>query len=63
MLDVLKERENINSRSVGKTVYVVTNYGGWFGEVIDIVDTDTFLVKNTNGKVSPVSIFDIRNPE
>lgn len=57
------EKTEINKRSIGQQVYVVTNYGGWFGTVVDVVDAENFLIKNANGKISSVSIFDIRNPD
>lgn len=63
MLAEMIEKTEINKRSIGKEVYVLTNYGGWFGTVVDVPDPETFLVKNINGKIASVSIFDIRNPD
>lgn len=63
MLANVIEKTEVNKRIIGREVYVITNYGGWFGTVVDAPDTETFLVKNTNGKVSSVSIYDIRNPD
>lgn len=51
-----------NKRAIGKSVYVLTKTGFWYGNVIGVKDEETFIVKNSEGKEFPVNIFDIRYP-
>ena len=56
-------KKDINSQSIGKKVYVLTDYGGWYGQIKDAYD-DSFLVANQkNTRESVVDIFNVRWPE
>lgn len=56
-------RREINAKAVGKKVYVLTDWGGWYGTIKDAYE-DSFLVVNQKGtKESLVDIFNIRWPE
>jgi hypothetical protein len=54
-------KNQANSRMLGKLVKVVDPEGDWAGEVVGVKNEDTFLVKR-NEFVIEVSMFDIRNP-
>jgi hypothetical protein len=56
-------KKEINASCIGKKVYVLTEYGGWYGQIKDAFD-DSFLVANSrNSRESIVDIFSIRWPE
>lgn len=57
----LEERIEVNKRLIGKTV-LVSDGDEWYGEVLEVLDADTFVIKK-GGIPVKVDIFDIRNPE
>lgn len=55
----------IAKKMIGKRVAVIKDYSNldhYYGQVEDLIDEDTFLIKNDQGEQAKVSIFDIRNP-
>ncbi len=62
MTEKEQERMEVNARLLGKTVMVVKNDEEWFGEVLEVIDPDTFLLRKGTMLVR-VDIFDIRNPK
>ena len=57
-----EEKLKVNKKMVGQTVYVLEkNINNWYGEVVDAVDYETFLIKNPKTQEQKkVSIFDVR---
>jgi hypothetical protein len=56
---------NVLKRMFGKKVVVIEDHIKmihWFGIVSDIVNESTLKIKNQDGNLFDVSIFDIRNP-
>jgi len=57
-----KEKLKVNKRMIGQTVYVIEkNQHGWYGEVLDTVDFETFLIKDSKSQEQKeINIFDVR---
>ena len=52
----------IHRRMVEKTVRVLEGPYSWIGKVVDVVDTDHFLVKrNKESEPKKINMFDIRS--
>tara|TARA_Y100000592_G_scaffold52137_1_gene82416 strand:- start:1384 stop:1581 length:198 start_codon:yes stop_codon:yes gene_type:complete len=52
----------IHRKMVDKTVRVLEGSYTWIGKVIDVVDTDHFLVKrNRDAEPKKINMFDIRS--
>lgn len=59
----MSDKKDINLRSIGKKVYVLTDTGGWYGQVKDAGE-DYFVVLNPrNNREYHVDIFSVRYPE
>ena len=57
-----EQKINILKEMIGKTVYVI--YGqGWYGEIVNVKDENTFTIKNTVGFINDVSIWDVRSTD
>jgi hypothetical protein len=54
-----EEKIEINKELIGKTVSVMEDGSFWVGEVIDVKNENTLLVKESN-MIHEVDIFDIR---
>lgn len=54
-----QQKIEANKKLVGKTVNIVTNEEPWYGEVVSVIDAETFLVKREDEMIQ-VDIFDIR---
>lgn len=53
---------DIHRKMIDKPVRVMEGSYSWVGKVIDIVDTDNFLVKrNKDTEPKKISMFDIRS--
>lgn len=55
------DRLNVNQKMCGKTVLVVDPEGNWIGQVLNVKDAETFIVKGEDF-TREVSIFDVRAP-
>tara|TARA_R100000742_G_C4270312_1_gene88982 strand:- start:1226 stop:1423 length:198 start_codon:yes stop_codon:yes gene_type:complete len=52
----------IHRRMIDKTVRVLEGSYTWIGKVIDVVDTENFLVKrNRDAEPKTINMFDIRS--
>ena len=52
---------DIHRRMIDKTVRVMEGSYTWIGKVIDVVDTENFLVKrNRDSEPKKINMFDIR---
>jgi len=58
----LSERKSVNERMKGKCVKVIDEEGDWIGEIIEIKDVDTFIIKGEHF-TKEVDIFSIRSIE
>ena len=53
---------DIHRRMIDKTVRVMEGSYTWIGKVIDVVDTENFLVKrNRDSEPKKINMFDIRS--
>ncbi len=61
--DTNKEKViTIHKKMVDKTVRVLEGSYTWVGKVIDVVDTENFLVKrNKDSEPKTINMFDIRS--
>lgn len=59
---VMSEKLEHNKKMVGQTVVVIGEHKSWEGIVIDVVDEETFTVRDIrkSARIENVSIFDIR---
>lgn len=57
-----EEKLRVNKRMIGQTVFVVEkNHYNWHGEILDAIDFETFLVKDSKSQEQKeINIFDIR---
>ncbi len=57
-----KEKLKVNKRMIGQTVYVIEkDQHSWYGEVLDTVDFETFLIKDSKSQEQKeINIFDVR---
>lgn len=53
------EKIEVNKRLLGKQITVKDEDGIWTGDVIEVVDHETFRVKESNSMEHLVDIFDI----
>lgn len=53
---------SINRRMIGKRVFCLRDGGGYYADVEDVKDWETFIVRNGD-KRNLVNIFDIRSTE
>jgi|TARA_R100000700_G_scaffold39967_1_gene54176 hypothetical protein len=52
----------IHRRMVDKTVRVLEGSHSWIGKVMDVVDTDHFLIRrNKDSEPKKINIFDVRS--
>tara|TARA_R100001163_G_C5027794_1_gene168891 strand:- start:426 stop:623 length:198 start_codon:yes stop_codon:yes gene_type:complete len=53
---------DIHRKMIDKTVRVMEGSYTWIGKVIDVVDTDNFLIKrNKDAEPKKINMFDIRS--
>lgn len=62
MITATEEKLNVNKKMIGQTVYVLEkDTNNWYGEVLDAIDHETFLIKNPKTQEQKnISIFDVR---
>lgn len=53
---------NLNRELIGKRVFV-TNLGGWYGTVKDVIDENHYSVIHNDGTIKTVDIYCIRSME
>lgn len=59
---MINDKLEYNKKSIGKRCFVSVGKG-FFGIIIDVRGTDYFIVKNDDGDIHEVSIFNIRYVE
>tara|TARA_Y100000593_G_scaffold28095_1_gene56178 strand:- start:1799 stop:1999 length:201 start_codon:yes stop_codon:yes gene_type:complete len=57
----MSDKIEYNKKMIGQKVKVVENNSTWFGEIKDIVEDHSFLVKDHTNRDTVVSIYDIRS--
>lgn len=57
-----QEKLEYNRRMIGKRIYVLRK-GGYFGEVVSVVNSETLEVRTDKGNLEKVDIFDIRSAD
>ena len=57
----MSDKIEYNKKMIGQKVKVIENNSTWFGEIKDIVEDHSFLVKDHANRDTIVSIYDIRS--